>query len=80
MNIYLWIIIAALLCEFVLHTLSKILDLKNLSTELPVEFKGYYSEEEYVRSQEYLKENIRFSYITSTVDLIIILLVIQILP
>ena len=76
MNIYLWIIIAALLCEFVLHTLSKILDLKNLSTELPVEFKGYYSEEEYVRSQEYLKENIRFSYITSTVDLIIILLVI----
>ena len=54
MNIYFWIIIAALLFEFILHTLSKILDLKNLSTELPVEFKGYYSEEEYVRSQKYL--------------------------
>jgi len=76
MNIYLWIIVAALLLEFFLRTLSKFLDLKNLSTELPEEFKGYYSQDEYARSQQYLSENTRFSYIVSSVNLIIILLVI----
>ena len=67
---------AALLLEFFLRTLSKFLDLKNLSTELPEEFKGYYSQDEYARSQQYLSENTRFSYIVSSVNLIIILLVI----
>lgn len=76
MNIYLWIIVAALLLDFFLHTLSRFLDHKNLSLELPVEFKGYYSSEEYARSQKYLKENTRFSYLTSAFDLLLILFVI----
>ena len=76
MNIYLWIIVAALLLEYFLYTLSRYLDLKCLSTKLPHEFKGYYSANEYSRSQEYLVENTRFSYLTSVVDLIIILMVI----
>ena len=76
MNIFLWIIVATLLLEFFLYTLSRFLDLKHLSTDLPEEFKGYYSQEEYARSQEYLKENTRFAYLTSTFDLFIILLMI----
>ena len=76
MNIYLLIIVTVLLLEFLLYSLSRFLDLKNLSTELPEEFKGYYSEDEYVRSQKYLRENTRFAYITSTFNLFIILLVI----
>ena len=76
MNIYLWIVVAALLVDFFLHTLSRFLDHKNLSLELPVEFKGYYSSEEYARSQKYLKENTRFSYLTSAFDLLLILFVI----
>ena len=76
MNIYLLIIVTVLLLEFLLYSLSRFLDLKNLSTELPEEFKDYYSEDEYVRSQEYLRENTRFAYITSTFNLFIILLVI----
>ena len=76
MNIYLCIIIAALLLDFFLHTLSKILDLKNLSTELPKEFKDYYSQKEYARSQEYLRANTRFSYFSSSFDLLLILIVI----
>jgi len=76
MNIFLGIIVAALLLDFFLQTLSRLLDLKCLSTNLPVEFIGYYSQDEYTRSQEYLKENIRFSNITSVFDLFIILLVI----
>ena len=67
---------AVLLFEFFLQTLSKILDLKNLSTKLHNEFNGYYSEDEYARSQEYLRTNTRFSYFTSAIDLIIILFVI----
>jgi STE24 endopeptidase len=76
MNIYLCIIVAALLLVFFLQTLSRFLDLKHLSIDLPLEFKGYYSQDEYARSQQYLKENTRFSYITSAFDLLIILLVI----
>jgi STE24 endopeptidase len=76
MNIYLCIIVAALLLDFFLHNLSRFLDLKHLSIDLPIEFKGYYSQDEYSRSQQYLKENTRFAYITSTFDLLIILFVI----
>jgi len=76
LNIYLCIIIGALLLEFILFNLSRYLDLQNISTRLPNEFMGYYSANEYARSQEYLAENARFSYLTSTVDLIIILMVI----
>ena len=76
MNIYLCIIVAALLLEFILYTVSRFLDLKSLSKELPEEFKDYYNQDEYERSQEYTRENARFSYITSTFDLFIMLLVI----
>jgi len=76
MNLYLCIIIGALLLEFLLFNLSRHLDLKNISTSLPNEFKGYYSASEYARSQEYLVENARFSYLTSAVDVLIILMVI----
>ena len=76
MNIYLWIILAALLVDYFLHTLSRFLDLKNLSTNLPDEFINHYSPEEYARSQKYLSENTRFSYFTSSFDLMVLLLVI----
>jgi len=76
MNIYFYIIIGALLLEFILYSLARHLDLKNISTSLPNEFKGYYSASEYTRSQEYLVENTRFSYLTSAVDVLIILMVI----
>ena len=76
MNIYLLIIVVALLLEYFLHTLSRFLDLKNLSTELPSEFKDSYSQKEYTRSQEYLRANSRYSLLTSTCNLLIILLVI----
>ena len=76
MNIYLVIILVALCLDFSLSSLAKWLDLKNLRTNLPVEFDGYNSADEYVRSQEYLRTNTRFSVITSSFDLMIILIVI----
>ena len=76
MNIYFYIIISALLVNYILHVLSLFLDLKNMSTDLPDEFIDHYSQEEYALSQEYLKENTHFSYIASSFDLLVILLVI----
>ena len=76
MHVFLYIIIGALLLEFIIFSLSRHLDLKNISSTLPNAFKGYYSAEEYARSQDYLAENSRFSYLTSTIDLLIILIVI----
>ena len=76
MNIYFCIIVMALLLDFFLHTISRFLDIKCLSTKLPHEFKDYYSPDEYRRSQEYLRENTHFSYLASSFDLLLILLVI----
>ncbi len=76
MNIYLTIIVVALLIEFLLFNLSRYLDLTLLKTNLPDEFKNYYPEDEYSRSQKYLKVNTRFAFITSSFDLLITLIVI----
>ena len=66
MNIFFYIIIGSLLFEFGLRTISKYLDLKQISSTLPDSFKNYYDAKKYKKSQEYLKENTQFSYLTST--------------
>tara|TARA_B100000315_G_scaffold252483_1_gene289395 strand:- start:16 stop:1251 length:1236 start_codon:yes stop_codon:yes gene_type:complete len=76
MNVYLVIIVAALLLEFILQTMSRLLDLNRFSTDLPGEFNSYYSPEEYMRSQKYFRSNAHFSLFTSTFDLLVVLLVI----
>jgi STE24 endopeptidase len=72
MNIYLIIILAALILEFVLRSIVRYLNLKALKTKLPDEFKGFYDEEKYKRSQEYTRANARFAYVISTVDIVLI--------
>ena len=76
MNIFFYIIIGSLLFEFGLRTISKYLDLKQISSTLPDSFKNYYDAKKYKKSQEYLKENTQFSYLTSTFDIILIIIVI----
>ena len=73
MNIYLLIILSALIGEFLLRTLVRVLNLKALDPGLPNEFQGYYDEEKYARSQEYTRVNTRFAFITSSFDLCLIL-------
>ena len=73
MNIYLLIILSALIGEFLLRTLVRILNLKALDPGLPNEFQGYYDEEKYARSQEYTRVNTRFAFFTTSFDLIVIL-------
>ena len=73
MNIYLLIILSALIGEFLLRTVVRVLNLKALDPGLPNEFQGYYDEEKYARSQEYTRVNTRFAFFTTSFDLIVIL-------
>jgi len=67
MNFYLVFILTILIGSYVLEVLVEILNIKNLKTDLPEEFSGYYDAENYEKSQQYLKENTWFGIITETV-------------
>jgi len=73
MNFYAAVIVITLIAEYVLNILSDVLNLKMLRTDLPEEFKGHHSPESYKKSQEYLRVNTRFGWITSTFSIVIIL-------
>jgi len=73
MNIYGIIILLTLLVSYFLGLISDYLNIKNLKTELPAEFRDVYSQERYELSQRYLRENTRFENISGTFLLIITL-------
>ena len=72
MNIYLALILTALIGEFVLRSVARYLNLKTVDGKLPGEFKGFYDEEKYSQSQEYMKANTKFAYVSSTFDTVLI--------
>ena len=51
MNIYAIIILTTILLEFVLNLISDLLNLKNLSGELPDEFEGVFNADDYKISE-----------------------------
>ena len=57
--------------SFIVSSISDYLNAKNLTDTLPEEFVGYYDEEKYKKSQNYLKDRTKFSFISSTTSLII---------
>ena len=63
------IILLALLGEYVLSLISDVLNLSRLQKEIPEPFKNIYPDEQYRKSQDYLYVNTRFGWISSTVDL-----------
>ncbi|MFC1516381.1 M48 family metallopeptidase [Thermodesulfobacteriota bacterium] len=74
MNFITVIILAALLTDFVLHTVADVLNLKMLRKEVPEAFRGFYDSERYGQSQDYLKVNTRFGWIVASFNLLVILL------
>ena len=74
MNIYATIILGTIVLDFVLSQVADALNLKNMSTLLPDEFKGFYDDDKYKKSQEYTRVKTRFGFITGLVDIIILLL------
>jgi len=73
MNWIAWIILIALIVDYLLNMISDGLNLKHLSPEVPEAFQDIYDAEQYARSQEYLKVNTRFEWWVSGLDLILIL-------
>ena len=61
---YLIIIIVFLLLSFIINSISDYLNAKNLTDTLPEEFVGYYDEDKYKKSQSYLKDRTKFSFIS----------------
>ena len=73
---YYIIILGALLFEFILSTLSSVLNMKSISKVVPDGFQDYYDEEKYAKSQLYLQDKTKLGLISSTFSLVLILLVI----
>jgi STE24 endopeptidase len=69
-----YILIGIIVLKFLFDTFLSILNAKHFNDKLPLELEGIYNEEEYVKSQQYKSANFRFSLITQTFSLVLILL------
>jgi len=67
------IIITILVFNFVLERVLEYVNSRRFQNELPDEIKDVYDQERYKKSQEYKKENYRFSIITSTFSFLLVL-------
>ena len=76
MNIYFFIIISAIIIEYLLSTIVNKLNLNALNPKLPIEFSDVYDQKKYTKSQNYTRTNTLFSFITSTFSTILTLIVI----
>jgi STE24 endopeptidase len=68
------VIIGVLLFGYVLDRVLDALNLRHILPELPEELSGIYDGEEYQKSQLYKRDNTRFSFISSSVSLMLMLL------
>ena len=76
-NLYYYIIIFAIIIEYLLSTTSSILDIKNITSTIPSDFKKAYDQEKYILSQDYLKARTSFGLFSSSLSLILIMIVIH---
>jgi len=72
-NTFAIIILAALVLDFSLKLVSDLLNLKSLKLELPPVLQGIYNQEDYRKSQEYLRTTTRFGLVDSSFTLLILL-------
>ena len=70
-----YIIIGVLVFGYLLERILDTLNLKHTVPELPEELSGIFDSEEYRKSQLYKRDNTRFSFVTSSVSTIVMLLV-----
>ena len=73
-NSIFWIIIIIVVFDFLFEKVLDYLNYTHLKETIPNELKGIYDDEAYQKSQRYEKVNLRFSFITSSFSLILILL------
>ena len=66
MNTIALIILLAIIFDLILNGIADHLNLKMLRSDLPEPFQGIYDPDRYRKSQQYLKVNTRFGWITGT--------------
>jgi len=67
-NAYFIFILAILMGNYLLDVIVNLLNVRNAKKQLPGELAGFYDAEKYRNSQEYLKENTRFSIIIMSIS------------
>jgi STE24 endopeptidase len=65
-NIYTLVILLVIIVVYLVETIAELLNVKNISNNIPPEFDGYFDREKYSKAQEYLKATTKFSIISST--------------
>ena len=76
-NLYYYIIVIAIIIEYLFSSFSSILDIKNITPTIPSDFKKAYDQEKYILSQDYLKARTSFGLFSSSFSLILIMIVIH---
>lgn len=74
MNSYGWIILIALLADYLIGIVSDLLNIRAMKSQIPSEFEGVYDAESYARSQAYTKERTRFGLLSGTFSIILLLI------
>ncbi len=69
-----WIIIIIIIFDYLLDQILDYLNYKSIQEKVPPQLQGIYDDDKYEESQRYSKENMVFSFFTSTFSFIIILL------
>jgi STE24 endopeptidase len=71
MNIYTFVVFSLLVIVYLIEMTADLLNIKNISSDIPSEFEGYFDKGEYIKSQEYLKTKTKFYMILSSFFLIV---------
>ena len=74
MNTIAFIILLAIIFDFILNGIADYLNLKMLRSDLPRPFQEVYDSDRYRKSQQYLKINTRFGWVTGIFNVIVMLL------
>ena len=69
-----FVILATLIGSYLINSLADLLNTRKLSKHLPDEFKDCYDSKKYAESQNYLKTTTKFGFITSSINLFLILI------
>ena len=73
MNVIAVIILITLLFDLILHFTADFLNIRELKRELPETFTGIYDPDHYRKSQDYLRVNTRFGWITGIFNMVVVL-------
>ena len=74
MNVYAWIVLVALLGEFILSVVTSVLNVRAMSPAVPDAFRAAYDDDAYARSQAYTRVRSWLGLCQGTASLVALLL------